>query len=57
MLIIEYIVLQSLKLFNKMMRCTKQKSLPGRIKIHQEKYRQLQNLDQDNCKFSKTNKA
>ena len=38
------------------MRCIKQKSHPGRIKIHQEKYLQLQNQDQGNCKFSKINK-
>ena len=56
MLIIEYTVLPNHKLFNKMMRCTKQKSHQGKIKILREKYLQLQSQDQANCRFIKINK-
>ncbi len=38
------------------MRCTKQKSHQGKIKILQEKYLQLQSQDQANCMFIRINK-
>ena len=38
------------------MRCTKQKSHQGKIKILREKYLQLQSQDQANCRFIKINK-
>lgn len=56
MLTIGCIVLQNLKLFNKMMKCIKLKNHQEKIKILQEKSLQLPNQGQVNYKYFKINK-